>query len=92
LRFGRTTFASFILEACEKEDIQMAKNLKKGDEVEWKSSQGTIKGTVVRRVTRPMEIKGHHVAADADNPEILVMSKKTGALAAHKPGSLKKGK
>jgi hypothetical protein len=70
----------------------MPKNLKKGDEVEWKSSQGTIKGKVVRKVTRPMEIKGHHVAADQENPEILVKSNKTGALAAHKPGSLKKAK
>ena len=70
----------------------MPKNLKKGDEVEWKSSQGTIKGKVVRTVTEPMEIKGHHVAADADNPEIIVKSNKTGAIAAHKPGSLKKAK
>jgi len=70
----------------------MPKSLKKGDEVEWKSSQGTIKGKVVRKVTKPMEIKGHHVAATSDDPEILVKSDKTGALAAHKPGSLKKPK
>ncbi len=70
----------------------MPKSLKKGDEVEWKSSQGTIKGKVVRKLTQPIEIKEHHVAADADNPEILVKSNKTGALAAHKPGSLKKSK
>jgi hypothetical protein len=70
----------------------MPKNLKKGDVVEWKSPQGTIKGKVVRKVAQPMEIKGHHVAADANNPEILVKSDKTGALAAHKPGALTKAK
>ena len=68
----------------------MAKELKKNDKVEWKSTQGKIEGKVVRKVTKPMEIKGHHVAASAENPEILVKSSKTGAVAAHKPGSIKK--
>lgn len=70
----------------------MAKQLKKGDHVSWQSSQGKIEGTVERKVTRPMEIKDHHVAASAENPEYLVKSSKTGAVAAHKPGSLKKSK
>ena len=65
------------------------KNLKKGDKVSWSSSEGTIEGTVVKKLTAPMEIKGHHVAASKSNPEILVKSSKTGAKAAHKPGSLK---
>jgi hypothetical protein len=68
----------------------MKKTFKKGDKVEWESSQGEIEGTVVKKVTSPMEIKGHHVAASKENPEILVKSDKTGAKAAHKPGSLKK--
>ena len=68
----------------------MKKSFKKGDKVEWESSQGEIKGTVLKKVASPMEIKGHHVAASEDNPEILVKSDKTGAKAAHKPGSLKK--
>lgn len=70
----------------------MAKQLKKGDHVSWQSSQGKIEGTVERKVTRPMDIKDHHVAASAENPEYLVKSSKTGAVAAHKPGSLKKSK
>ncbi len=69
----------------------MADDLKKGDKVSWKSSQGTVHGTVERKVTSPMDIKGHHVAASKDNPEILVKSDKTGAEAAHKPDALKKG-
>jgi len=65
------------------------KTFAKGDPVEWKSSQGTIEGTVERELTKPTSIKGHEVAASPDNPEYLVKSDKTGAEAAHKPGSLK---
>lgn len=68
----------------------MATDLKKGDTVEWKSSQGTIKGEVEKKVTSPIEIKGHHVTASNDDPQYLVKSDKTGAEAAHKPGSLEK--
>jgi hypothetical protein len=70
----------------------MTANLKKGDAVEWTSSQGTVKGTVEKKLTKPIDIKGHHVAASTSNPEYLVKSGKTGAEAAHKPGSLKKTK
>ena len=70
----------------------MAAEFKKGDPVEWKSSQGTIEGKVEKKLTTPTDIKGHHVAASTDNPEYLVKSDKTGAVAAHKPGSLKKKK
>lgn len=68
----------------------IATDLKKGDTVEWKSSQGTIKGEVEKKVTSPIEIKGHHVTASNDDPQYLVKSDKTGAEAAHKPGSLEK--
>ncbi len=69
----------------------MAEKLKKGDAVTWSSSQGKIKGKVVKTLTEPTDIKGHHVAASKENPEVLVKSDRTGAEAAHKPGSLKKG-
>lgn len=62
----------------------------KGDRVAWNSSQGEVKGRVVRRVTSPTHIKGHKVAASADNPEYIVESDKTGAQAAHKPDGLRK--
>ncbi len=68
----------------------MSKQFKKGDEVSWKSSQGTIEGTVEKTVTKPLDIKEHHVAASVDNPEVVVRSKKTGAIAAHKPDALKR--
>ena len=68
----------------------MSDPLKPGDRVEWNTPQGKTAGKVVKKLTSPVEIKGHHVAASADNPEILVESEKSGAQAAHKPGSLKK--
>ena len=63
--------------------------VKAGDKVSWSSSGGHSTGKVVKKLTRPMDIKGHHVAASKDNPEYLVETDK-GAQAAHKPGSLKK--
>jgi plastocyanin len=69
-----------------------AKELKPGDKVEWDSSGGHSVGKVVKKVTSPTEIKGHKVAASKDNPEFIVKSDKSGAEAAHKPGSLKKAR
>ena len=68
----------------------MSKELKKGDHVEWETSQGTTKGTVKKKLTAPTDIKGHHVAASKENPEYLVESDKSGKEAAHKPEALKK--
>ncbi len=69
----------------------MAKQtLKAGDKVEWDSSGGHSVGKVVKKVTSPTKIKGHKVAASKDNPEYIVKSDKSGGIAAHKPGSLKK--
>lgn len=68
----------------------MTDALKAGDKVQWHSSQGTVTGTVKKKLTAPTEIKGHHVAASQDNPEYLVVSDSTGAEAAHKPDALRK--
>ena len=68
----------------------MADKLKKGDQVEWETPQGKTSGTVKKKLTAPIDIKGHHVAASEDNPEYLVESEKSGKEAAHKTESLKK--
>ncbi|NNG24759.1 DUF2945 domain-containing protein [Telluria aromaticivorans] len=68
----------------------MTDAFKAGDKVQWHSSQGTVHGTIKKKLTAPTDIKGHHVAASPDNPEYLVVSDKTGAEAAHKPDALKK--
>ena len=69
-----------------------AATFKAGDKVTWDASQGTVHGTVEKKLTEPTDIKSHHVAASQDNPEYLVKSDKTGAEAAHKPEELKKAK
>ena len=65
------------------------KTFRKGEKVEWNSHGGTAEGKVVKKLTSPMDIKGHHVAASKDNPEYLVETE-DGAQAAHKPGALTK--
>ena len=65
------------------------KSFSKGDKVKWNSSGGTAHGKVVKKLTSPMDIKGHHVAASKDNPEYLVETE-DGDRAAHKPSALTK--
>ncbi|MEJ5977945.1 DUF2945 domain-containing protein [Novosphingobium sp. PS1R-30] len=65
----------------------MTKTLKRGDRVSWKSHGGEAHGKVVRKITRPMQIKGHKVAASPDNPEFVVETDE-GKRAAHRPGAL----
>ncbi len=68
----------------------MAKSLKTGDKVAWKTSQGETTGKVLKKQTRPTKIKGHEVKASASSPQYMVQSDKTGAKAAHKASALKK--
>jgi hypothetical protein len=63
---------------------------KKGDRVEWNTSQGKTVGKVEKKLTSPVKIKGHKVAASKENPEYLVRSEKSGKPAAHKPAGLRK--
>jgi len=67
----------------------MSKELKKGDEVSWKSHGGTAHGTVEKKQTSDTQIKGHKVKASTDNPQYIVKTD-SGAKAAHKPDALKK--
>lgn len=65
----------------------MAKDLKKGDHVSWKSHGGEAHGKVVKKITAPTKIKSHKVAASKDNPEFIVETDE-GKRAAHKPSAL----
>lgn len=64
--------------------------MKKGDKVEWETSQGKTSGTVKKKLTAPTKIKSHKVVATKENPEYLVETEKSKKLAAHKPESLQK--
>lgn len=68
----------------------MSKDLKKGDKVEWNTSQGKTEGTVVKKQTSETHIKSHKVAATKDDPQYIVKSAKSGKEAAHKPDQIKK--
>ena len=67
----------------------MAKALKTGDAVSWKSHGGTAHGKVVKKVTSATHIKDHKVAASKDNPEFIVETDE-GKRAAHKAGALRR--
>lgn len=67
----------------------MTKQLKKGDEVSWKSHGGTAHGKVEKKVTSSTTIKGHKVSATPDDPQYIVKSD-NGGKAAHKPSALTK--
>lgn len=67
----------------------MAKALKAGDKVSWKSHGGEAHGKVVKKITSPTKIKSHKVAASPDNPEFIVETDE-GKRAAHKPAALKR--
>ena len=68
----------------------MAESLQPGDKVAWNTSQGETTGRVVKRLTEPTDLKGHHVAASEDEPQYLVRSDKSGEEAAHRPEALRK--
>ena len=75
---------------AEKKSSEKSAAIKPDDKVEWEMSQGKTSGAVRKKLTKPTDIKTHHVAASKDNPEYLVASEKSGKPAAHKAGSLKK--
>ena len=66
------------------------KIFKAGDKVSWSSHGGKAHGHVVKKLSSPMDIKGHHVAASKEHPEYLVETDE-GKQAAHKPEALTKG-
>ncbi len=74
----------------DKGEPDVAKDLHKGDKVEWETSQGTTRGKVVKKQTTPTTIKEDPVKASRSDPQYTVESTKTGKRAAHKPQALHK--
>ena len=68
----------------------MAKDLKKGDRVEWRSHGGKAVGKVEKKITSDTEEAGRRVKASTEEPQYKVRSEKSGGDAVHKPGALKK--
>lgn len=67
---------------------EQSDDFKKGDAVEWGTSQGKTTGKVEKKLTSSTQIKGHSVKVSSENPQYLVKSDKTGKEAAHKPDAL----
>lgn len=63
---------------------------KRGDHVEWSTSQGATRGTVVGPVTHQKRVKGYTAEAAPGHPEVEVRSDNSGAHAVHKPEALRK--
>jgi hypothetical protein len=68
----------------------MSNILKRGDHVEWNSEAGVIRGTVQGKVTKETEFLGRARHASRAEPQYVVKSDKTGALAMHKGSALRK--
>lgn len=68
------------------------KELRKGDQVEWKSHGGTAEGKVKKKITSDTHVAAakRDVKASPDDPQYLVESDKSGGEAVHKPDALKK--
>jgi hypothetical protein len=64
--------------------------VKKGDHVEWNTSQGTTEGTVTDKKTDDFELYGKKRKASEDDPQVVVESDKSGKEAAHKESSVQK--
>jgi hypothetical protein len=68
----------------------MADELKKGDEVTWKSHGGEAEGEVEKKITSDTKAAGRTVRASEDDPQYLVKSEKSGGEAVHKADALDK--
>lgn len=70
----------------------MAKQLQKGDKVEWDSAGGKSVGKVVAKVTGTAKVKGHTAKASKEEPQYRVKSDKSGKEAIHRPAELRKAR
>jgi hypothetical protein len=72
------------------EIIPMAHALKVGDQVEWNSEAGRVRGTIKKKITSEITFKGYKVHASKEEPQYLIESDKTDHMAMHKGSALKK--
>jgi hypothetical protein len=72
------------------EITQVAHDFKVGDDVEWNSEAGRVRGTIQRKLTSPIRFKGYTVHASKEEPQYLIKSDKTDHLAMHKGSALQK--
>jgi hypothetical protein len=67
----------------------MAVELKRGDRVEWSYRGATVRGKVLRKLTKPTEVGGRRANASPEDPRYVVRSDKSGKEAAHRAAVLR---
>jgi len=90
---GRLSYESpslFTPDPILQETKLMKHDFKVGDQVEWNSEAGRVRGTIKKRITKQIKFKGYTVHASKEEPQYLIKSIKTDHLAMHKGSALKK--
>ena len=67
----------------------MAHEFKRGDNVEWNSEAGRVRGKIKKKILSEIKFKGYTVHASKEVPQYLIKSDKTDHMAKHKGSSLK---
>lgn len=62
--------------------------LRPGQAVRWRTSQGETRGRIVRRLVRDGHVQGFHYRASPEDPRWLVRSDASGEEAAHRAEAL----
>jgi len=68
----------------------MRPSFKRGDRVEWNSEAGRVRGTIIKKVTSDIRIKGYTHHASKSDPQYLIQSAKTDHVAIHKGRALRR--
>lgn len=67
----------------------MPQEFKRGDRVEWTFRGHTVRGKVVRKLTKRTEIDGRIAAASKDDPRYVVRTERSSRQVAHRPQALR---
>jgi hypothetical protein len=70
----------------------MPKTFKPGDQVEWNSEAGRVRGVIVKKVVSDIRFKGYVHHASKGEPQYIIKSEKTDHIAIHKGRALKRVK
>ncbi|CAG4899169.1 hypervirulence associated TUDOR domain-containing protein [Paraburkholderia gardini] len=68
----------------------MTTRFKVGDHVTWNSEAGHVSGKIIEVHTKDAGYRGYTHHASIDDPQYEIRSDKTGHVAMHKGGALKK--
>jgi hypothetical protein len=70
----------------------MTKTFKRGDQVEWNSEAGTVRGVIRKKVVSDVRIKGYVHHASKKEPQYFIKSDKTDHVAINKGQALRLAK